>query len=200
MCIPGAWSKTFGSRESLAPKGRMAALSTAGLCIASAVQMIRTVHIERVRGGFLYLHTATTLRKPSSTSRSFRLSRSFLICDAGNCRAPDFREAPASRAASRVRSRADDQLGRRDDSAAIASLLTCLEHARNPRYRLHACDFVTHADLRLWLSPKRQERGLAWASCVRLLLLLVGCCSKSTRGRAATSPAEAPKVFNHIAE
>lgn len=49
-------------------------------------------------------HTATTLRSPSSTSLSFLLSSIFLICCAGNGFV--LLRGPASRAASRVKSRA----------------------------------------------------------------------------------------------
>lgn len=49
--------------------------------------------------------TSITRRKPSSTSRSFLLSSNFFICAGGIC-LTDRRPAPASRAASSVRSRA----------------------------------------------------------------------------------------------
>lgn len=56
--------------------------------------------MEYVRGR----HTATTLRRPSKTSRSCLLSNNFLMCAAGSALA--VLRGPASRAASRVRSRA----------------------------------------------------------------------------------------------
>jgi hypothetical protein len=49
--------------------------------------------------------TSITRRKPSRTSRSFLLSSNFFICAGGICLA-GLRPAPASRAASSVRSRA----------------------------------------------------------------------------------------------
>lgn len=58
------------------------------------------VDMEYVRGR----HTATTLRRPSKTSRSCLLSNNFLMCAAGSALA--VLRGPASRAASRVRSRA----------------------------------------------------------------------------------------------
>lgn len=51
-------------------------------------------------------HTVTTRRRPSRTSRSERLSSSFLSCAEGSGRVGALRALLASRAASRVRSRA----------------------------------------------------------------------------------------------
>lgn len=89
--------------------------------------------------GILELRTATTLRRPSRTSRSFRLSRSFFSWTVGTDVEAGLRRALASLAASNVRSRAGFALVGRawKMRADNMSKPTCLQHATNPRYRLH---------------------------------------------------------------
>jgi hypothetical protein len=96
--------------------------------------------------------TSITRRKPSSTSRSFLLSSNFFICAGGIC-LTDRRPAPASRAASRVRSRAAT---RQTGSLIIVYIRfdsTCFQHARDTRYRFHlGCDL------------SRRNRAFEWSS------------------------------------
>jgi hypothetical protein len=80
--------------------------------------------------------TSITRRKPSSTSRSFLLSNNFFICAGGIC-LTDRRPAPASRAASSVRSRAATRQTGSLINVYVRLHGTCFQHARDTRYRFH---------------------------------------------------------------
>lgn len=96
--------------------------------------------------------TSITRRRPSSTSRSFLLSSNFLICAGGIC-LTDRRPAPASRAASSVRSRAVHGSDRFLTRVCLLFHDTCFQHARDTRYRFHlGCDL------------SRRTRELEWSS------------------------------------
>lgn len=96
--------------------------------------------------------TSITRRKPSSTSRSFLLSSNFFICAGGIC-LTDRRPAPASRAASRVRSRAATRQTGPLITVYIRFDSTCFQHARDTRYRFHlACNL------------SRRNRAFEWSS------------------------------------
>jgi hypothetical protein len=85
--------------------------------------------------------TEMTLLNPSSTSLSFRLSSSFLICAAGSV-LMELRELLADWAASRVSSRAAVYVSRCTQhlkSFQRRGLHTTFQQAGYPRYRLHEC-------------------------------------------------------------
>jgi hypothetical protein len=96
--------------------------------------------------------TSITRRRPSSTSRSFLLSSNFFICAGGIC-LTDRRPAPASRAASSVRSRAATSQTGSLIIVYIRFHSTCFQHARDTRYRFH-----------LGCSLSRRNHELEWSS------------------------------------
>ena len=97
--------------------------------------------------------TSITRRRPSSTSRSFLLSSNFFICAGGIC-LTDRRPAPASRAASRVRSRAATR--------QTGSLTTV--YIRFDKYLFPACPRYA-ISIPFWLQLVKAQ------SCIRMVEL-----------------------------